>query len=609
MTVPTIGNGRWRPRPPGRLNRLWPRVRPYRGGLVIALVTLIASAAIGLAFPLVVRELLDAAFLTRDRALLDRIAVLLLGLFIIQAILNYVQTYYLSATGERAVAGIRRELFEKLLEMPPGFFADRRTGELTSRLTADVGLLQGVLSHQIAEFSRQILALVGGIVLLTLMQPRLTLTALGVVPIVVGSAVIFGRRLRRITTGVQDKVAEATAVAEEAISQIRTVQSFTQEPMERRRYGDRIHASVRAALVRAKVRGMFFGVLTFTTFGGIVFVLWQGGVLVLEGQLTAGALVSFLLYTITIAAAIGALASFFSAYQEAVGAAERVFELLEAPSEITDPPLPIPLPRPVQGEVTFESVSFRYRADADTPWTLRDIDLTVAHGEVIALVGPSGAGKTTLVSLLPRFWDVSAGRIRLDGVDVRELRLADLRGAVGVVPQEPALFSGTVGENIAYGRPGAAQGDIEAAAVAAHAHEFVVRLPHGYETVVGERGVKLSGGQRQRIAIARALLKDPAVLILDEATSNLDTESERLIEDAMEKLLAGRTTLIIAHRLSTVRRADRLIVLDHGRIVEEGTHAALLAKAGLYARLYQRQFRDELVTEVTSDRTAVTSDR
>jgi subfamily B ATP-binding cassette protein MsbA len=595
MTPEPDDRPRWRLRSPGRLNRLWPRVRPYRAGLLIALLALIASAAIGLAFPLIVRELLDAAFLGHDRALLNRIALLLLLLFSIQAVLNYIQTYYLSATGERAVAGLRQELFEKLLELPPGFFADRRTGELTSRLTTDVGLLQGVLSHQIAEFSRQLLALFGGIVLLTLMQPRLTLTALGVVPLVVGSAFFFGRRLRRMTTGVQDKVAEATAVAEEAISQIRTVQSFTQEPMERRRYGDRIRESVRAALVRARVRGVFFGVLTFTTFGGIIFVLWQGGVLVLEGRLTAGALVSFLLYTITIAAAIGALASFFSAYQEAVGAAERVFELLETKSSVADPPAPKPLPQPVRGEVAFERVSFRYRDDPDAPHTLHGVDLKVAPGEVVALVGPSGAGKTTLVSLLPRFWDVTEGRIRLDGVDVRDLRLADLRGAVGLVPQEPALFSGTVGENIAYGRPGATMPEIEAAAKAAHAHEFVVRLPQGYETLVGERGVKLSGGQRQRIAIARALLKNPAVLVLDEATSNLDTESERLIEDAMEKLLAGRTTLIIAHRLSTVRRADRLIVMDHGRIVEEGTHTSLLAQGGLYARLYQRQFRDELV--------------
>jgi subfamily B ATP-binding cassette protein MsbA len=587
--------------PPSKLGRLWPRVRPYRRALAIAMVSLVLSGAIGLAFPQVVQYLLDSAFLRHDRAMLDRITVVLLGLFVIQAFLNYVQTYLLSATGERAVAGLRQELFDKLLEMPPGFFADRRTGELTSRLTTDVALVQGVLSHQIAEFSRQVLALIGGVVLLTLKQPKLTMTALGVVPLVVGSAFYFGRRLRRITTGVQDKVAEATAVAEEAFSQIRTVQSFVQEPAERRRYGDRVLASVRAALVRARVRGVFFGMLTFTTFGGIVVVLWQGGLLVLDGQLTPGALVSFLLYTITIAAAIGALASFFSAYQEAVGAVERVFEILEMPVPIADQAGAKPLPEPVRGDVRFEGVSFSYRAEPSAPWALRDIDLHVRPGEVVALVGPSGAGKTTLVSLLPRFWDVDAGRILLDGIDVRDLRLADLRGAIGIVPQEPALFSGTVTENIGYARPSASAAEVEAAARAAHAHEFVERLPEGYATLVGERGVKLSGGQRQRIAIARALLKDPAVLVLDEATSNLDTESERLIEDAMERLLVGRTTLIIAHRLSTVRRADRIVALDHGRIVEEGTHAELLARGGVYARLYQRQFRDDDVEVATTN--------
>ena len=561
--------------------------------LSLASVTLVASALIGLAFPLIVRFLLDAAFVQRSREILDRIAILLVVLFSVQALLNYAQTYLLSAVGERVVAGLRKELFAKLLDMPPGFFAERRTGELTSRLTTDIGLLQGVLSHQIAEFSRQILALVGGIVLLTLMQPRLTLTALGVVPLVIGSALYFGRRLRRMTVGVQDKVAEATAVAEEAFSQIRTVQSFVQEPAERGRYGERISASVRAALTRAQLRGVFFGVLTFSTFVGIVFVLWQGGVLVLEGRLTPGELVQFLLYTITIAAAIGALASFFSSYQEAVGAAERVFEILEMNPSISDPEAPSELPHPVRGRVGFEQVSFRYQRSPTLPWTLEDINLQCAPGEVVALVGPSGGGKTTLVSLLPRFWDADRGRVLLDGIDVRNLRLAELRAAIGIVPQDPALFSGSVRDNISYARPGASQEEVEAAARAAHAHEFVQQLPEGYDTVVGERGVKLSGGQRQRIAIARAILKNPAVLILDEATSNLDAESERLIEDALSKLLVGRTTLIIAHRLSTVRRADRLVVLDHGRMVEEGTHAKLLEHGGLYARLYQRQFRDE----------------
>jgi ATP-binding cassette, subfamily B, bacterial MsbA len=561
--------------------------------LVLATLTLVLSALIGLAFPMVVRYLLDAAFIDKSRAVLDRIAVGLVLLFSIQALLNYAQTYLLSAVGERVVAGLRQELFGRLLIMPPGFFAERRTGELTSRLTTDIGLLQGVLSHQIAEFSRQMLALVGGIILLTLMQPRLTLTALAVVPLVVGSALFFGRRLRRMTTSVQDKVADATASAEEAFSQIRTVQSFVQEPAERRRYAERIGESVRAALVRAQIRGVFFGVLTFSTFVGIVIVLWQGGLLVLEGQLTPGELVQFLLYTITIAAAIGALASFFSSYQEAVGAAQRVFEILETEPGIKDPPAPVALPSPARGSVSFDKVSFRYSQDASAAWTLQDIELSCSPGEVVALVGPSGAGKTTLVSLLPRFWDPDRGRILIDGVDIRSLRLAELRSAIAIVPQDPALFSGTIRENIAYARPGASMQDVEAAARAAHAHEFVERLPDRYETVVGERGIKLSGGQRQRVAIARAILKDPVILILDEATSSLDTESERLIEDALSRLLVGRTTLIIAHRLSTVRRADRLVVLDRGRIVEEGNHGELLELGGLYARLYQRQFRED----------------
>jgi ATP-binding cassette, subfamily B, bacterial MsbA len=587
--------------PPGRLVRLWPRVRPYRGILLLATLALVGSSALGLAFPMVVKYLLDAAFVNHDRALLDRIALGLVALFTVQAGLNYVQAYLLSVAGERSVAGLRRDLFARLIQMPPGFFAERRTGELTSRLTVDVGLLQSVLSHQVSEISRQVLSLVGGVVLLTYLQPRLTLTALGVAPLVVGSALVFGKRLRNITTGVQDRVAEATAVAEEAFSQIRTVQSFVQEPAERARYAERVAASVRTALLRARVRGVFFGVLTFSTFAGIVFVLWQGGLLVLDGKLTAGSLVSFLLYTVTIAASIGALASSFSAYQEAVGAAERVFEILEMRPEIADPPEPETLMVPVTGRVEFEDVSFRYVQGEET-WTLEDVTLRVAPGEIVALVGPSGGGKTTLVSLLPRFWDVDRGRIRLDGHDVRAIRLAELRGAIGIVPQEPALFSGSVRENIAYARPGASAPEVEAAARAAHAHEFIERLPQGYDTLVGERGVKLSGGQRQRVAIARAILKDPAVLVLDEATSNLDTESERLIEDALEKLLVGRTTLIIAHRLSTVRRADRLLVLDRGRIVEEGTHAELLARGGIYARLYQRQFReDELPLELSGN--------
>lgn len=581
-----------RPPSPKPLLRLWPRVRPYRGGLLIAIVALLLASVISLAFPLVVRYMLDAAFVAHDRTLLNRLGLALLGAFAVQALLNYVQTYWLSATGERALAGLRQELFSKLLEMPPGFFADRRTGELTSRLSTDISLLQGVLSHQIAEFSRQSLSLVGGVIMLFLMQWKLMLTALAVTPVVIGSIIFFGKRLRRITIGVQDQVAEATAVAEEAFSQIRVVQGFAQEPHERARYGERIRRVVEAALRRASVRALFFGGITFTTFGAITAVLWQGGQMVLAGELTAGALVSFLLYTVTIAAAIGALAALISSYQEGVGAAERVFELLETTPPIADPAAPVALASRVRGDVELRDITFRYHPDLDAPPTLDHVSLHLHPGEVVALVGPSGAGKTTIAALLPRFWDVDEGMVLLDGVDIRQLRLADLRHAIGTVPQEPALFSGTVAENIAYARPDADAATIEAAARVANAHEFIASLPQGYQTLVGERGIKLSGGQRQRIAIARAVLKDPAVLVLDEATSSLDTESERLVEAAMERLLEGRTTLIIAHRLSTVQRADRLVVLDRGRIAEEGTHAELLRRGGVYARLFQMQWRD-----------------
>ncbi|HYK83246.1 MAG TPA: ABC transporter transmembrane domain-containing protein [Gemmatimonadales bacterium] len=581
---------------PRTLARLWPLIRPHRWRLAVATAGLLASAAIGLAFPQIVRGLLDAAFVRHDRALLDRIALVLLGLFAFQGLVNFTQTYLLSATGERVVARLREELLQHLLTLSPGFFAERRTGELVSRLSADIGTVQGLVSYQISEFGRQTLYLIGGITLLTLTNRALMLTALLVVPFVAGSAVFFGRRLRRISTGVQDKVAEATAVAEEAFSQIRTVQSFVQEAWEAARYGRRMGEVVQVALRRAVVRGVFFAVITFATFGAMAVVLWEGGRLVLSGVLTAGTLVQFLLYTVFIAAAVTALTSLFSNYQETVGAARRVFELLETPPTIADPPDPKPLTTPVRGYVAVEGVSFRYQPDL--PLALDDVSLTIAPGEVVALVGPSGAGKTTLANLLPRFWDVTAGRITLDGVDTRAVRLAELRGAIGIVPQEPALFSGTVHENIAYARPEATRAAVEAAARAAHAHEFVDRLSQGYATLVGERGVKLSGGQRQRIAIARALLKDPRVLILDEATSSVDAESEHLIEQALELLLKGRSTLIIAHRLSTVRRADRLVVLDRGRAVEEGTHDELLARGGLYARLYQRQFRDEEVAQL-----------
>ncbi|HEX6749734.1 MAG TPA: ABC transporter transmembrane domain-containing protein [Longimicrobium sp.] len=609
------------------MRKLLPRLRPHVRALSVATVMLLASTALGLAFPYVVGRIFDGATLRANPGTLNTIALVMVGLLVLQAVANYLQSYLLSVTGERVIASLRKDLFGHLLTLPPAFFADRRTGELTSRLGADVQMLQGVLSMAVTSMVQSLLTLLGTIVILFAMQPFLTLITLAVVPMVVGSGLWLGERLKKSSLGVMDQVAEATAVAEEAFSQIRVVQSFAREDFERGRYGLRMDNAVTVAMRRAVTRGLFNSVNSFAVFSASVLVLWLGGRMVLAGTLTPGVLVAFLLYAGSAAGAVGGIGQLWGMYIEATGAAARVFEILGARPNLRDPDHPRPLPAPFRGGVEFRDVWFRYEKPTELPmlnqgggevamawlrmlgaapldggssdepaipeWVLRGVSFNVAPGETVALVGPSGAGKTTLAALIPRFWDVQEGAVVVDGVDVRELRLAELRSAVGLVPQETLLFSGSIRENIGYGRPDASDAEVVAAARVAHAHEFIQLLPEGYDTRVGERGIKLSGGQRQRISIARAILKDPTVLILDEATSSLDTESEALIEDALNHLLRGRTTLIIAHRLSTVRRADRLLVLDGGNIVEEGTHAELLAHNGLYARLYARQFRDD----------------
>ena len=532
------------------------------------------------------RYLLDAAFELKDRGALDRIALGLLGVFAVQGVANFVQVFLLSSSTERIVATLREQTFAHLIRLSPAFFTERRTGELTSRLSSDLALLQSLLSTWISELSRQTLFLIGGIAMMFVTNPRLTLTTLAVVPVVVVAAFTFGRALRKASTSVQDRIGEAMGMADESFGSIRTVQSFTREGIETQRFSALLHDLVGVAVSRARIRALFFGVVGFVAFGSVAAVLWQGGAQVVEGKLTAGTLVAFLFYALFVAAAVGTLASLFGNFQEAIGAASRVFDLLDAEPTVREPEHPRRFTEPVRGAVTLEAVAFRYQPDL--PNVVQDISLDIAPGEVVALVGRSGAGKTTIASLLPRFWDVTAGRITLDGIDIRELSLDTLRGAIGIVPQEPVLFSGSIRENIAYARPDASDADVLRAAQAAHAWEFIERLPEQWSTRVGERGVKLSGGQRQRIAIARVFLKDPAVVILDEATSSLDTESERYVEQALEQLLQGRTTLLIAHRLSTVRRADRVVVLDQGRIVETGSHDELLQREnGLFARLHQ----------------------
>jgi subfamily B ATP-binding cassette protein MsbA len=578
----------------GFLKLLTPRLAPYRKALGVAGVLLLLGTAIGLAFPLVVRELLDAAFLAGDASLLNLIAMGLIGLFGIQAVNNFGQSYLTASVSERVVADLRRDLFRSLVFQPPGFFDERRVGELTSRISSDTGLIQAVLRFGVPELVRQGVFLVGALVLVTITHPRLTLVTLIAIPFAALVGWLFGKRVRRLTTSIQDRLAIAVSRAEQVFTQIQTVQAFTREDWEEERFTREVMAVRDEGLRRAVARAGLTGAVTFSAFGGIVLVLWEGGRLVLAGALTPGTLVAFLLYAVTIAGAITSLAGFWGNLQEAAGAAQRIFELMDYPRALQEPKVPTAPPSPVRGEVAFEGVTFRY--GPELPLVLNGVDVTIAPGDRVALVGTSGVGKSTMVSLIPRFYDVADGRVTLDGLDVRAMRLTELRTHIGIVPQEPMLFAGTVRENLAYGRPDASEEEIEEAARNAHAHGFITTFPNGYDQLIGERGVTLSAGQRQRIAIARVMLERPAVLILDEASSSLDAESEALVQDALDRLMAGRTTVVIAHRLSTVIRADGILVLDGGTIADRGSHAELLSRSPVYQRLYQRQFDDALAS-------------
>lgn len=575
--------------------RLLRFVRPYRLNLVLAAALLILSTVLGLVWPQVVLRVLDVGL--KDAALLDTLVIGLIAILLIRAAIDGARQYVMTWTGERVIFDLRMEIVRHLQSLSLSFFTRRKTGELMSHVTSDATLVHGVITQTIISVLGQVLTLVGGLVVIFVMNWRLALLTLVVAPPIGLLGQFLGRRIRTISRAAQDAQGEAVGVLQEAIAEVRTVQAFTREDYESARFNDKLMITLGLVLQRARLSSTLFPLIGFLGFAASIVVLWYGGHQVIRGEATTGELVAFLLYAGMVAGPVGGLAGQWTQVQEAFGAADRIFALLDTVPDIQDRPGAVALP-PVEGRIAFDGVSFRYGTG---PIVLSDVTTAFDAGKTTALVGPSGAGKTTLVSLVARFYDPTDGRITIDGRDLRDVTVRSLRERIAVVPQEPVLFATTVAENIRYGRLAASDADLASAARAANATEFIERLPERYETIVGERGVKLSVGQRQRIAIARALLRDSPVLLLDEATSSLDNESEYLVQEALARLMLGRTTIVIAHRLTTVERADRILVLDRGRIVEDGTHASLMAANALYWRLYTRAFRDDRPADLPAD--------
>lgn len=572
-------------------------IKPYRGKFIGGLIFIALSSATTLTFPFFLKKLIDSAhgigFTETFKASPGIIALMMMGLLTVQMFISFMRVYLFTAVGENALADMRKDIYKKMIMMPMDFFAQRRVGELSSRISSDVSQIQDTVTLVIAELLRGVLTLIIGMVLIFFISPRLTLLMLSVIPVVVIIAVIFSKRIRKVSKNAQDKLADSGTIVQETLQGISNVKAFSNEWYEIGRYSTSINNVVKLAVKNGQFRGFFISFLLFSVFGAIVLVVWYGAGMMQRGLLSFGDLTAFVVYTAFVGGTMAGFADMYSQLQKTLGATQRVREILKENTEdvsVTEEQLNDKFK--LQGSVSLTNIAFRYPSRKDIE-VLKNVNITAERGEQVAIVGPSGAGKSTLVSILLRFYEPEKGELLFDGIPAKDIPLTQLRKQMALVPQDVLLFGGTIQENIAYGKPDATIEEIQAAAKKANAHDFIMRFPEGYQTVVGERGVKLSGGQRQRVAIARAILKDPVILILDEATSSLDSESESLVQDALNNLMKNRTSFVIAHRLSTIRNADKIVVLEHGVIKETGTHKELLAiENGLYKSLNTLQFED-----------------
>jgi ATP-binding cassette subfamily B protein len=561
----------------------------YRGRALAALVALVVAALTTLIVPVAVRRMIDFGFSDKAVQLIDSYFAVMIVVVAVLAISSAMRYYLVTTLGERIVADLRSDVFAHLTQLSSSFFDTARTGEIVSRLTADTTQIKSAVGASVSIALRNLLLFLGGAAMMVVTSPRLSLFVLGAIPIIVLPLVGFGRAVRKRGRAAQDTLAEASGYADELIGAVRTLQAFTNEKLAQSRFSAAVEGAFAAARDATKARGLLTAVVIFLVFASIVVVLWVGAQDVLAGHITPGRLGQFVLYAVFAAGGLSELSQVWGEIAQASGAAERLFEILDVEPKIKAPPRPLALPTPARGAVEFRDVSFEYPSRPNAP-VLNHVSFRVAPGEKLALVGPSGAGKSTVFQLIQRFYDPVAGAVSFDGVSITDVDPAALRSSISLVPQDAVIFGTSVKENIRFGRPNATDGEIEKAAAAAHASDFIRRLPDGYETQVGERGVTLSGGQRQRIAIARAVLREAPLLLLDEATSSLDAESETLVQQALSGLMRNRTSIVIAHRLATVQNCDRILVIDRGRIVEEGTHASLASSGGLYARLAKLQF-------------------